>query len=687
MPDKCGKSINIVMNTDGYKDWKEAMLQLPERTFFVLMRLYLGEIKTPFNKQRLVEGLGGFLSKAETQQTMIESLDRLDILILTAVHMLPVTNRGALLMFLSSETALQTRLTNLEERLILYRNSYTDDYDRLINNYSINPFLYKAVEPLLDSHVLFLPQQKAEPQSGTTLCDDIVLAGLYTFFLKETDVLKMSGAFKIRAEKQFKAVFQDAAADIGCFKTLCVGLQNLGLLIQEEASLAPQQGRWEEFFKQKPFDRKMYIIAAVYGHIRRDSMQKRAQFFSDFLTSLDPHGLYDDITLKRFFDFLFMRLHVETNGDTSIFPDMMIEDELKILDTLKMLKFLLPVGEYWQLNTASFNQESVEQPLIVAPSFEITMLPFTALGRIFPVLSCMEPVSILTTGRFTITRAACLRCFEQCCTDKALIDLLGEASGGTLPQNIKVSISEWYLQCTAVGLYYGFVITVAEDKRKLFQQNAGLQDIIYKELADGVYLIKQMDLDSVRTMIKSAGLDVTFYTQGSTGRYTAAGFVSIEHRHSVFGVFDKKEKKRFTAQFEQEKDYYEHIRELQNLVDTMPIDQYNKQSLKEKIAKKLIITREQLYGAPTDNEVREVSGLDFLGKIHLAETAIADNSRLEVSIDGASGRRIIMGIPIAIEKTEHDAVLEIQEDNAQYKEKISIAGIIKMRSFRSSFFS
>jgi len=675
------------MKINGYQDWKEAMLFLPERTFFLLMRLYLGEIKTPFNKQRLVESLGGFLSKPETQRTMIESLDRLDLLILTAVHTLPVTNRGALLIFLSSETALQTRLTNLEERLILYRDSYTDDYDRVINNYRINPFLYKAVEPLLDSRSLFLPQQEKDPQSEATLCDDIVLAGLYTFFLKETDVLKMNGAFKVRAEKQLKAIFQDTATDIGAFKTLCTGLENLGLLIRKDVSLIPQQGRWEEFFKQKPFDRKMYIVAAGYGHVRRDSMQKRAQFFSDFLASLDPRGLYDDTALKHFFDFLFQRLHVETNGDASVFPDMMIEDELRMIDTLKALKFLLPVGDYWQLNTASFNQESLEQPLIAAPSFEITMLPFTALGRILPVLSCMEPVSILTTGRFSITRTACLRCFERCSTDKALIALLEEASGGTLPQNIKVSISEWYLQCTAVGLYYGFVITVAEDKRKLFKQNAGLQDIIYKELADGVYLIKQMDLDSVRTMIKSAGLDVTFYTTGSTDRYTAAGFSPIENRHSVLDNFDKKAKKQHTAQCKQEKNYSEYIRELQAVVDTMPIDQYNKQSLKEKIAKKLIITKEQLYGAPADNEVREVSGLDFLGKIHLAETAITDNSRLEVSIDGASGRRIIMGIPIAIEKTEHDAVLMIQEDDTQYKEKISIAGIIKMRAFRSSFFS
>ncbi|WP_039926034.1 hypothetical protein [Treponema vincentii] len=676
------------MKMNGYKDWKEAMLRLPERTFFVLMRLYLGEIKTPFNKQRLVESLGGFLSKADTQRLMIESLDSLDILILTAVHTLPVTTRGALLMFLSSEASLQTRLTNLEERLILYRTDCIDDYDEVGKVYSINPFLYKSVEPLLDSYSLFLPQQKGEPQSGAALCDDIVLAGLYTFFLKEADVLKMNGSFKVRAEKQCKSIFQDTAADMSRFTTMCTGLQNLGLLIREDTSLIPQQGRWEEFFKQKPLDRKMYLVAAIYGHARRDGMQRRAQFYSDFLASLDPQGLYNDISLKRIFDFLFQRLYVEINQDTSwVFPDMVPSDAIKIINTFKALKFLLPVGEYWQLNTAVFTQESVQQPLITAPSFEITMLPFTPLEGLFPVLSCMEPVSILTVGRFTVTRAACLRCFEHCCTDKTLIALLDNASGGTLPQNIKVSISEWYLQCTAVGLYYGFVITVAEDKRNLFKQNAGLQEIINKELADGVYLIKQTDLDSVRAMIKAAGLDVTFYTANSTGRYTTAGFSAVEHRHSTLDVFYTKAKKSQKVHGTPQKDYDEHIRELQKLVDIMPVDQYNKQSLKEKIASKLIITEEQLYKTPMENEVREVSGLDFLGKIHLAETAITDGNRLEVTIDGAAGQRVFTGLPIAIEKKEHDAVLLIQEDGTQYKEKISIAGIIKMRAFRNSLFS
>ena len=679
------------MNTDSYDDWKEALLRLPDRTFFDLMRLYLGEIKTPFNKQRLVEKLAGFLSKPEVQRIIVKSLDSLDILILTAVYCLPVTTRSSLMIFLSSAFSLQTRLINLEERLLLYRTDQTYSSLAIAKTYRINPLLSLALEPFLNPSMLFVAHETGTAQSRESLCDDIALAGLYSFFLKDSAVLKTNGTFKIKIEKQLQSIFQDVASDIGSFELLCMGLQHIGLLIRNEGCLIPQQERWGEFFKQKPLDRKMYIVAALGGHTRRDILRQRAQFFTDFLTALNPQGLYTDEILKRFFDYLFQKQVIDINGEYSIFPGMHIgqytsEDALKIIGWMKALKFLLPVGEYWQLNTAVFSQEMVEQPLIADPSFEITIMPFTSLEHIFPVLNCMEPIAILTTGRFAITRAACLRCFERCETDTVLIEALNAAAGGLLPQNIKVSITEWYLQCTAVGLYHGFVLTVAEDKRKLFQQHAQLQNIIYKELADGVYLIKQLDQSSIRTVVKSAGLDVTCYNAALTERTVASRLASIEYRPlQLETLYADANSTRGIAAPEQ--NYREYMRSLEALVDSMLISRDDKQNLKEKIAKKLIVTQEQLYGKPIDSDAREVSGLDFLGKIHLAETAIAERNIVEVSVEEPTGQRTITGIPIAIEKTAHDAVLLIQVQDSKTCERASVARIIKMRAFRDSLFS
>ena len=38
-------------------DWRESIAVLPDNHFFEIIRMYLGEIKTPFNKQKLIEAV------------------------------------------------------------------------------------------------------------------------------------------------------------------------------------------------------------------------------------------------------------------------------------------------------------------------------------------------------------------------------------------------------------------------------------------------------------------------------------------------------------------------------------------------------------------------------------------------------------------------------------------------------
>ena len=57
------------MNDNEFNSWKEAFSSLPDKQFFNTVRLYLGEIKTPYNKQRLTEQLGSFIRKKKISQT------------------------------------------------------------------------------------------------------------------------------------------------------------------------------------------------------------------------------------------------------------------------------------------------------------------------------------------------------------------------------------------------------------------------------------------------------------------------------------------------------------------------------------------------------------------------------------------------------------------------------------------
>jgi len=101
-------------------EWRESIVKLPDHQFFDLIQLYLGKIKTPFNKQRLAEQLSAFLRKPAIQEKIAESLDSYDILILKAVNEIPNPTQAMLSVFFSkkiSYSELSEKLLNAEERL------------------------------------------------------------------------------------------------------------------------------------------------------------------------------------------------------------------------------------------------------------------------------------------------------------------------------------------------------------------------------------------------------------------------------------------------------------------------------------------------------------------------------------------------------------------------------------------
>ena len=76
--------------------WKEAVLGLSDKRFFDLMRLYLGPVKTPFNKQRLTDALAAFLRRPAVRENILAGLDTLDLRLISAVRFLHEPDRTRL---------------------------------------------------------------------------------------------------------------------------------------------------------------------------------------------------------------------------------------------------------------------------------------------------------------------------------------------------------------------------------------------------------------------------------------------------------------------------------------------------------------------------------------------------------------------------------------------------------------
>ena len=104
-------------------DWRETINTLPNDYFFDLIHIYLGEVKTPYNKQKLIENLASFLRNKENRENIIALLSDDDIKILTAVKFIGNPNIEKIEKFFSFEFMLgnlYSRISSLEERLLIF---------------------------------------------------------------------------------------------------------------------------------------------------------------------------------------------------------------------------------------------------------------------------------------------------------------------------------------------------------------------------------------------------------------------------------------------------------------------------------------------------------------------------------------------------------------------------------------
>ena len=101
--------------------WRESFLFLEENHFFEIMKMYLGEIKTPYNKQKLIANLEGFLHKKENLVAIKSFLSDDELEIISAVVFIPDVTEEKLSSFFKNTftySFLYEKLLNLEERLL-----------------------------------------------------------------------------------------------------------------------------------------------------------------------------------------------------------------------------------------------------------------------------------------------------------------------------------------------------------------------------------------------------------------------------------------------------------------------------------------------------------------------------------------------------------------------------------------
>jgi hypothetical protein len=701
------------------EEWTTALLTLPDKAYFELMRSVFGTIKTPFNKHRLMEDLTSFLARGEIQEIIGAYIDGTDRQILTAIAALGEPGPGELESFFSGDYSyldLQGILLNLEERLILYRFREEDRY-----HLALNPLLKPVLAPLITDMSALFPS--FEPPNGGPAgdgtappppVDDRILAALTAFVSGEGDFFKAEGGIRKKVLEEGNQLFPGLDTEV-----LTGGLLEIGLISQTGSRYRRDPGKLRFFQELPPRERLIYWAAGINLYLRgrtepapgfnRDQVQTLGRFIHRLLEALSPGRLYPRGTLRR----LAGMLGRENAGSIPAFQTA--GDLEPLLRSLEMTGLLLPGGQ-------DLLRAVPAVPAAAAPGRPNPPGPVIAMDTafsciLFPEIRFSDALtlaafcSVRETGavvRFELNRESVIRGFDLGMSAQGILSLLDRLSGGRTDQNLRWTLEDWEKRYSGVSLHRGVVLCLAEDRRYLAEggPEAGpLAPLIARTLAPGVYLLSVSEQDEAARELLKAGVDIIAQPPLAGGNAAGPGPAGGADPYPPLGEgfyrdlplrsrrFPEPTARGKTPEAERPDAAFFQNRFRLALAKT-PLPPQERDELAARIERRLIVSESQLAEGSVRYEKTEARNLDYVGKSAIAKQAIALKSPLEVRWFAPGGElNRAVGIPQGLEKWEGETTLILRpitrETPAALSQeilRISLGKISLLRRIKQSIF-
>ena len=681
--------------------WRESLVTLNDTHFFELLRMYLGEIKTPYNKQKLIEELSAFLRKDENANMIVRLLSVNDILILSAIKILNLPTQEKLSQFFSTDFSfaeLYERLMNLEERLLIYRKTEQKQI-----RFVLNPLLEPKIEPLLSVSVLMPSGSFSGARNTVFEPSSIFFASIFSIFFHYKDLCKSDGTLKKKGENLIASVFPfvEQADGKEIFQLVFDGLKNLQLLVQQGADYAPNMERWKQFAALDDAARLCYLCAASCSHFSNEMLLKYAQFVFSLCSSVPQGGFSYPVLMRlallqceqasepfplkkgRLASLLEDIKPAKTDGiETGSDLPLSVELSTVVKQIIKMKLLVESDGvfvrsEFFDMALQNHNSdikadlpEMLKGRLSLNPDFSAALIPGADLSEMLPLMQILCITRYDTVPVFEISKQSCSSAFDCGMSTVEIKKILQSASAYEISQSIDFSLEEWEHAYNSVSLYKGYVLKVDKEKRAVIESSRVLKPYLLATLADGVYLFDFIDDEQAGELLKKSGLEYMGAVKTSRPERHPLPFSALKNGGSLA---IKEPEQQTLPKRERDSLLNALYAELENR--HLPEEQAD--GLRSRIRRKIIVNANQLRGESVRFERIEAGGMDFLGKVHVIDHAISTGSMIEISFDGESER--IVGTPVGIEKNEGDALLKLCVEPEKKIRTVSVsrAGFIK----------
>jgi hypothetical protein len=701
--------------------WQAALMTLPNNTFFDLMRSVLGTVKTPYNKQNLIDDLSRFLIRPEIQETIGAYIDDNDRKLIAAIALLAEPLPGELESFFTGEFSyadLQSILLNLEERLIIYR--FRDKANLRI---ALNPRLENVLGPYAsNTDILFAPvpmnkkskkEEVTKEESGdagdvgaeqiqSAALDERTMAAFLSYIVNSNAQVKedisgreMSFVFRKKTAALGKQLFP--GIDIN---TIAGGFLNIGLIVQEGDGILPDESRISAFKELSDNERIEYLAAGIAFFMYRNCVsvtwQSRGMLFNTVklihaIANIikDGNGLPESTMIKLIELF---RRQEEQNWEFSggVPPAALLLNSLvmagffttKIIDGITFF-LLTPRPGAGAAEKSGGKSSKKAAPLIAMDSsFSCVLYPGISFTDAIDLAAFCTVEETGTTVRFSLSRDSVVKSFDRMYTAESIYELLDRLSGGRIPETLQWNLNDWEKRWKEVSLNQGVILTLSAE-REYLAGTQPLNSMIAKKLAPGIYLLST-SIEEAESALLVAGVDIVSRPCVRSAR-SSSFFVPlgkpetyvIPKGHLSSKEDALKEKEASIKNAEAIKNNFRAV------LEKMKLSKQEQEEMESRIERRVVVNETQLKDTSLRYERLEARSLDYVGKTGIVRQAISSGSLLEVSC--LNGDKIL-GTPESLEKKGTEMILTIRARTGGEPQKINLGKISLIRRIKQSIF-
>lgn len=684
------------------EQWSESIYSLDDEKFFDIIRIYIGEVKTPYNKQRLIEQLASFVNNPGNQNNILALLDETDLKILNAICYIKNPTRDLIARFFENEYSVAdvySVISNLSSRLIIF--SYKDKFSGR-ESYKINPFLWKKIENLINLKVLLNPEVVTSLSVEDAFSLSPVFLMAFVSFIKHFGCsCKSDGTLKKNDVNRLMTIFPEKQQ---CFQLLYNAFLNLNLIVETEKSSIVDDDRFRLFSELPEIFQYSLLCASSCSRFSREGLKKEAQLLLDFLSSVPESGFTRSTIVKlaflsnpttsadsfyaqsRFSQLLEMAKSQPESGSTGNsvqLLDRMIDSA--IIFGLLSKKGVNEKGEAVYVSSLSSksvqltSDGSLPKAVNVDSIFTVSIMPGLPLKALLPLADFLEVRNFGIVTEFEINRHSATLSFDNGMKPEKMFKLLSELVPYELPQNLQVSVTEWYNSYSSAMIYQGYVLKVTDNNIQFVENNPNIQRYIKEKLAEGIYLLNVPVTEKITAFIQDSGLDFMGQIKNSSYKTEKIPFPLLRNGNPVLLTQSTDPVQVSLAASRS------ILRQLKDELKKMDLTKNQMENLEYKINNRMILSVEQLHKVSIRTEILEAGGLDYAGKLHLLSAAQKEGDLVELQLPSANGSGeifTVVGKVLGITKEIDNSIMRFSIEPGQDIQNFVVGQIAHIKRLR-----